>query len=254
MARGLAPRRRPARTQIRGRAADGIAGEARPTYRCVPIFLAAKCFSDARNPSALETLPFTLEQRLKALARFELPFFYETRDSESVQCVRDVRCEAVRAVTWCWPKAVSTKEWLEERARCDEDGYVRYAAIRELARGWKNDPEALPWLKERARCDDHGYVRQAAVQGVARGWKDDPDTLLWLKECACSDKDGNMRQAAVRELARGWKDNPDTLSWLKECARNGGHQNARQAAVHELARGWKDDLEVQSLMTKASGA
>ena len=73
---------------------------------------------------------------------------------------------------------------LKDRARSDENWFVRYAAVQELARGWKDDPDTLPMLKDRARSDEDPGVRSAAVQELARGWKDDPDTLAILKDRA----------------------------------------------------------------------
>jgi len=99
---------------------------------------------------------------------------------------------------------------LKDRTRPDETAVVRPAG-QELARGWKDDPDTLAILQDRARHDEEAYVRCTAVQELVRGWKDDPDTLSILKDCARSDENSDVRIVALRELARGWKD-PDTLA------------------------------------------
>ena len=53
--------------------------------------------------------------------------------------------------------------------------------MQELARGWRTDADTLPFLKDRARNDQDEYVRQAAVQELARGWRTDPETLAFLE-------------------------------------------------------------------------
>ena len=217
-----------------------------PQQTCDAIFLAARCVGELRKRNELGSIADELLDRVKALVRFDLNFFYETWDQEGAR-VAAIRTRAVSMVAVIWRDAQNIRAWLKQRATSDEDGDVRRAAVQELARGWKEDPDTLPWLKQRATSDEDGDVRQAAVQELARGWKEDPDTLPILKQRATSDEHGAVRQTAVQELARRWKEDPDTLPWLKQRATSDEDWDVRQAAVQELARGWKEDPDVRRL-------
>jgi predicted NACHT family NTPase len=213
-----------------------------PQRTCHAIFLATRCVGEVRKRNELGPIADGVLDRIKALIRFDLNFFYEAWE-EKVTRVAAIRTRAVCTVALVWRDAHETLPWLKQRATNDEDGAVRRAAVQELARGWKDDPDTLPILKQRATNDGNWAVRQAAVLELARGWKDDPDTLPWLKQRATNDENYNVRKAAVRKLARGWTDDPDTLPILKQRATNDEDWTVRQAAVRELARGWKDDSD-----------
>ena len=206
---------------------------------CQHIFLAACCIGEVRRPSELCSITDQVRERTKALARFDLDYYYDIRDYESTERVRTVRVRSVEMLARVWRGDPDTRIWLKARAQTDENRAVRQAAVRELARGWKDDPETLSIIKARAQTDENWDARQAAVQELARGWKDDPETLPILKACAQTEEDSAMRQAAVRELARGWKDDPETLPIVKTCAQTDEDSAVRQAAVQELARGWR---------------
>ncbi len=191
------------------------------------ILLAANCFSEVRNRTAIAPTAEKLLNRLKDIARYKL-------DSETSSKV-------VVVIATNWKDDSKTLPWLKTCVRFDEQSYVPESAVPVIAQGWKDDPDTLTVLKQWVTSDENWAVRQAAVQELARGWKDDPDTLPLLKQWATSDENWAVRRAAVQELARGWKDDPDTLPLLKQRVTSDENWDVRGAAVQELALGWKDD-------------
>jgi len=206
----------------------------------INLFLAAKCLSDVRNHSVVETTAIQLLNQLKGLTQYELNYDYELCEDE-LDLVYAIRIKAVGAVATAWKDDPDTLPWLKQRAQADDNWLVRSVAVHELARGWKDDPDTLPWLKQQVQVNNDEAVRNAAVSELARSWKDDPDTLPILKQQAQVDDDGLVRCTAVEELARGWKDDPDTLPILKQQAQVDDDELVRCTAVEELARGWKDE-------------
>ena len=227
--------------QLAWRLIAGLLGKQDLAARYESSALAARCFSDMRNPGSLGPLPRKLEEELKSLARHPVPF--EQRDH--TQCEAITR--AIQSVALCWPKLKSTKSWLNECAR-STDTTVAIAALQELVRSWKDDPETLPLLKELARVGKPHWVRSAALGELAQGWKDDPEILPMLKEVARADKEFGARKAALQELAKGWKHDPETLAMLKEIARSDKEWGFREIALRELANAWKDDPETLPIL------
>jgi predicted NACHT family NTPase len=139
-----------------------------PQQTCHAIFLAARCVSEVRKRNELGSITRKILDRVKALVRFDLNFFYQEWDEEKARVVA-IRTRAVSTVALIWRDAPDTRTWLKARAQSDEDSAVRYTAVQELAQGWKEDPDTLPILKQRATSDNAGSVRYTAVQEVARG-------------------------------------------------------------------------------------
>ena len=224
------------------------------TYRFLNVFLASKCYTDLRNPSAFGALSERLEQELKALMQIELPFYYEEFDEETRLAV-EVREEAVRAIVACWPFMPQTRQWLYDHIQ-DKNSIIRSTALRELARGWKDEPDTLALLRACAQSGEDFYVRQVALYELARGWKNDPDTLDLLKASALkainqpklSWVDDAVLGVALQELSRGWKDDPETLILFKASTKPSEYWFGHQAALQELARGWKDDPDTLALL------
>jgi predicted NACHT family NTPase len=211
------------------------------------LFLAAKCLSEVRNPAGIAATATQLLNRLKALTKYDLHYYYKPYGEEA-SLVREIRTKAVAAVATTWKDDPDTLPMLKQLATTDWNSDVRRAAVQELAGGWKNDPDTLPFLKQRATTDRDSSVRSAAVQELAGGWKNDPDTLPFLKQRATTDKDWSVRSAAVQELAGGWKNDPDTLPILKQRATTDQVSSVRRAAVQELARGWKNDPDTLPIL------
>jgi predicted NACHT family NTPase len=210
------------------------------------LFLAAECLDEVRNRNTIDGISGQLCAEVKELTKYENITNTKSTDYNSVLYL--IPRQAVAAVAATWKNDPETLPWLKERARTDDNLYVRQAAVQEIARGLKDDPETLPWLKECARTDDNWDVRSAAVQEIARGLKDDPETLPWLKECARTDDNWDVRSAAVQEIARGWKRDPETLPLLKERARTDDDFAVRSAAVQQLVWGWKRDPETLPIL------
>jgi HEAT repeats len=139
-----------------------------PQQTCHAIFLAARCVGEVRKRNELGSIVGEVLDRVKALVRFDLNFFYEPWDEEGARVI-PIRIRAVSMVPLIWRDAPDTRIWLKARAVSDESWAVRQAAVHELARGWKEDPETLPWLKQRAASDENWAMRFAAVQELARG-------------------------------------------------------------------------------------
>jgi len=182
-------------------------------YRFLNVFLAAKCYTDLRNPGAFGALSERLEQELKALTQIELPFYYEEYDEES-RLAAEVRSEAVRAIGACWPLMPQTRQWLYDHIQ-DKNSEIRSAALRELARGWKGVPDTQTLLRAYTQSNEEPGIREIALQELARGWKEEPDTLALLKASAEPGQHWIVRRVALQELVRGWKELPDTLALVK---------------------------------------
>jgi len=113
-----------------------------------------------------------VEDAVKRLTSFDLPFYYEFLDWDSISLVTEVRTKAVQSVALCWPKAPQTKKWLKDRARSDDDSDVRQAACRSWLGGGRTT--RTPWRSSRPRpqrrepgCPSGGGA------GAGSGWKDD---------------------------------------------------------------------------------
>ncbi|MEH1941954.1 MAG: HEAT repeat domain-containing protein [Nostoc sp.] len=220
----------------------------------VNLFLAAKCLVEVRNRSNIASTATKLLDKLKALTKYDLWYYYYPQrysDSEETNLVEEIRTQAVTAIATTWQESIDTKTWLKERVTQDDD-YLRRAAVHELAKNFKDDPYTKTWLKECATLDDNWDVRYAAVEQLAKNFKDDPDTKSILKECATLDDNEYVRGIAVEELAKNFKDDPDTKSWLKERATQDDHKYARRAAVTELAKNFKDDPDTKSILKECA--
>jgi HEAT repeats len=128
-----------------------------PQQTCHAIFLAARCVGEVRKRNDLGSIADELLDRVKALVRFDLNFFYETWDQDGAR-VAAIRTRAVSMVAVIWRDMPDTPAWLKRCATSDDDPNVRQAAVQELVRGWKEDPDTLPWLKERATSDSEGSL------------------------------------------------------------------------------------------------
>ena len=138
-----------------------------PQQNCHAIFLAARCVGEVRKWNELGSITGEVLDRVKALVRFDLNFFYQSWDAEGARVI-SIRIRAVGMVALIWRDALDTRKWLKARAPSNENWDVRRAAVQELARGWKEDPETLSILKQRASSDENRDVRQAAVQELAK--------------------------------------------------------------------------------------
>jgi hypothetical protein len=218
------------------------------TYRFINVFLAAKCYTDLRNPGAFGALSERLEHELKALTQIELPFYYEEYDEET-RLAAEVRGEAVRAIGACWPMP-QTRQWLLDNVQ-DKNSKIRSPALRELARGWKSIPDTLALLTAYAQSNEEPGILKVVLQELARGWKDEPNTLALLKACAEPGQHWIVRQVALQELVRGWKELPDTLALIKAIIQSDQDSDVRFIMLCELAQNWKDDPDTLALI-KAS--
>nr|WP_322683272.1 HEAT repeat domain-containing protein [Nostoc sp. DedQUE07]MDZ8128730.1 HEAT repeat domain-containing protein [Nostoc sp. DedQUE07] len=215
----------------------------------VNLFLAAKCLGEVRNRSAIASTANKLLDKLKALTKYDLWYYYVfDEDEEETELVKEICTQAVTAVATTWQESPDTKTWLKECATQDDNNYARSAAaVQELAKNFKDDPDTRTWLKECATQDDNNYVRgAAAVQELAKNFKNDPDTKSILKECATQDNHWCVRGAAVQELAKNFKDDPDTKSILKELATQDDHEDVRLAAVQALGWNFQDDPDIKT--------
>jgi predicted NACHT family NTPase len=213
----------------------------------VNVFLAAECLLEVKNRKEILAVDRRLLKAIQGLIKYDLNYYYEDYGKEA-NLVREIRIEAVAAVTVAWKDDPDTLGWLKSRATSDEDGSVRGAAVSALAAHFQDDPDTLALLKSRATSDEHGSVRRAAVSALAVHFQDDPDTLALLKSGATSDEDGSVRRAAVWVLAAHFQDDPDTLALLKSRATSDEHGSVRRAAVSALAVHFQDDPDTLALL------
>ena len=62
------------------------------------------------------------------------------------------------------------------------------------------------------------------------------------------EKNTDVRRAVVQELARGWHDSPETFNLIKNSIINDNDSSVREAAVQELAHWWYDSPETFTLI------
>ena len=176
----------------------------------VNLFLAAKCLVEVRNRSVIASTATKLQNYLKDL----FGYGYENNNRASgkkFELIREIRTQAVAAITTTWKDDPETLPWLKNLAYSYGNWDIQSTVVQELAREWKDDPETLSWLKTCSMSPDPS-VRFGAVQALAKGWKSDPETLLCLKICAQFDYDWSVRRVALKQLAWGWKDE----AWMFE--------------------------------------
>ncbi|QLE39740.1 NACHT domain-containing protein [Nostoc sp. C052] len=211
----------------------------------VNLFLAAKCLAEVRNRSAIASTATLLLDKLKALTKYDLWYYYVPHRDEEAKVFHEICTQAVTAIATTWQESSDTKTWLQERATQDDNWDVRHTAVEELAKNFKDDPDTKFFLKERATQDDDNDVRGAAVRELAKNFKDDPDTKFFLKERATHDDENDVRCVAVRELAKNFKDDPDTKFFLKERATHDDDNYVQRVAIQELAKNFKDDPDTK---------
>ncbi|WP_334742252.1 HEAT repeat domain-containing protein [Nostoc sp.] len=215
----------------------------------INLFLAAKCLGEVRNRSAIASTATKLLDKLKALTKYDLWYYYDPqRYGEETQLVKKIRTQAVTAIAMTWQESPDTKTWLKEHATKDDNKYVRRAAVKELAQNFKDDPDTKTWLKQRATQDDNEDVRSTAVQELAQNFKADADTKFILKERVTKDDNEDVRSTAVQELAQNFKDDLDTKFILKERATKDDNWVVRSITVEELANNFKDDPDTKSIL------
>jgi len=85
---------------------------------CHTIFLAARCVGEVRKPNELGSITGEVLDRVKALVRFNLNFFYQEwyQEWEEAQRVTPIRTRAVSMVSLIWRDAGDTRAWLKARA------------------------------------------------------------------------------------------------------------------------------------------
>ncbi|NEQ70301.1 MAG: NACHT domain-containing protein [Symploca sp. SIO2D2] len=205
------------------------------------LLLAAYCFVEVRNKSALTLIATRLQAVLTKEAEQGHPY----------QLAPETGAAIITAIATIGQDNPQTLNWLKSCLQFDSSSYIPESAVQTIAQIWKDSPKTLNWLKQKAQSDESQlFVRVAAVKEIARGWKDNPDTLLLLQQWAQSDNDWSLRVAAVEEIARGWKDNPDTFPLLQQWAQSDNDWSLRVAVVEEIARGWKDDPDTLPLLQK----
>jgi hypothetical protein len=227
------------------------------------LLLAADCFSEVENQTALESLGNTLLvalQREVEQQEIELSwdvvnelldriarYFLDTLDwlKQRVQNDTDsyVRRAAFRAIAFNYKEQADTLEWLKQRVQNDTHFDVREAAVRAIAFNYKEQADTLDWLKQRVKNDTHSDVREAAVRAIADNYKEQADTLEWLKQRVKNDTHSDVREAAVRAIADNYKEQADTLDWLKQRGQNDVHSDVRQSAVWAIAFNYKEQAD-----------
>jgi HEAT repeats len=230
------------------------------------LLLAADCFSDVENPTALESLGNSLlaalqqeveqqeielsglaaEQLIDCIARYfpnALPWLKEQILHNAYNNVRQV---AVRAIAWNYQEHPETLHWLTKQAEINAHEDVRQAAVWAIAENYADPLEILPWLKEQMLRDAHEDVRQAVVSMIAQQYKERPDTLPWLKEKGQFDPREDVRRAAVSMIAREYTEKPDTLPWLKERVLHEVHPIVLREVVEVIALFYRDQLNTFS--------
>ncbi|BBD60744.1 hypothetical protein NIES2109_35430 [Nostoc sp. HK-01] len=218
----------------------------------INLFLAAKCLAEVRNRSVIKSVDKLLN-RLKDLTQYDLWYYYDSgRDYKETQLVREIRTQAVIAITSTWKD--SAKTLLRQLVSEDKNSDVRQIAVQQLAQVYKDDPDTKTLLREWASADQNLVVQQIAVQQLAQVYKDDPDTKTLLREWASADQNLVVRYTAVEQLAQVDKDDPDTKILLREWASADQNLVVRWTAVEQLAQVYKDDPDTKTLLRQRVSA
>ncbi|MBD2445995.1 HEAT repeat domain-containing protein [Nostoc sp. FACHB-152] len=218
----------------------------------INLFLAAKCLTEVRNCSVIKSVDKLLN-RLKNLTQYDLWYYYDSgRNHKETQLVREIRTQAVIAITSTWQD--SAKTLLRQWATANKDSDVRDTAVEQLAQVYKDDPDTKTLLRQLASADEDSYVRWTAVEQLAQVYKEDPDTKTLLRELASADKDSYVRQTAVQQLAQVYKDDPDTKTLLHERVSADKDSVVQMIAVRQLAQAYKDDPDTKTLLCQLVSA
>ncbi|AKG23941.1 HEAT repeat domain-containing protein [Calothrix sp. 336/3] len=217
----------------------------------INLFLAAKCFSEVRNPLIVQPEADKLFKKIQDLIKYDFPYYYDYF-SEEINLVREINTQAVATVAAIWKDDPQTKTILQTRAQDDERWEVRDAAIQALASNYKDDPQTKTILQTRAQDDERWEVRDAAIQALASNYKDDPQTKTILQTRAQDDERWDVRDAAIQALASNYKDDPQTITFLQTRAQDDERWDVRDAAIQALASNYKDDPQtITILQTRA---
>lgn len=201
------------------------------------LVLAAECFCEVRNRSALEKLDGKLMKKLLVLLR-----------SKKASC--GLREAALLQVVLCWPNLPSTRAVLKEIALSKDYLKLRQMALKEVAWHWRNEPGTLSVIRGIARSEKKSNMVVLALKLLADHWKGDPTTLSFIQEFARNDKDLTNQTAAMSLLARGWREAPETLTILKSCAQSAQFTGSRRSARLVLEEHWRADPAVQAWLNE----
>jgi len=124
--------------------------------------------------------------------------------------------------------------------------FARAGAVTALSQHWQGDSQVLPMLLDRARLDQDWFVRCAIVRELAFTWPDE-DRLSFLLKLFREDQHERVQFRIISSLALGWRDHPDVLPFIKDSAVNARSDEVRSRALELLERYWPSDLEVVAL-------
>ena len=245
------------------------------------ISLAIKCFSELRNPNAIEETAVRLLERVLKLFKIvrwtaDINLFlaeeivpaaklvgdrwphrnividqfsqsrvymdYYPHGSSSV----DLNLNAAWAefVTIVNPKSEALYQKALEKINKKE--YSSLLGVLVLGKYEPKEKVLFDLFLDLSSKSKHDFVRNAAIQELARGWHDGPETLSILKMAT---NDFVVRIIAIEELARGWHDDLETLNILKKATTDGDFI-IKRVAIEELARGWHDDPETLDILKR----
>jgi len=212
----------------------------------VNLFLAAKCFSEVRNPLVIKAKADRLLKQVKDLIQYDLPYYYDSFDE--INLVREINTQAVTAVAAIWKENPGTKTFLRDRAIADDSKDVRGAAIIALANNFSQDPDTKIILQNCAITDNSKDVRSAAIEVLASTFPQDPDTKIILQDRATADHDWNVRSAAITVLASTFPQELNTKTFLRNCATTDNSGYVRSTVITVLASIFSQDPNVKTLL------
>jgi HEAT repeat protein len=214
---------------------DWLKGRLKPEG-LMNLLLAADCFSDVENSTALESLGNSVLVTLQREV-----------EHQDIELSRDAVDELIDRIVRYFP---NTLDWLKQRVQNDTHSEVRRSAVWAIASNYKEQPDTLDWLKQRVQNDTDSDVRRAAVFAIASNYKEQPDTLDWLKQRVQNDTDSDVRWAAVWAIASEYKEQRDTADWLKQQALSSIHENVRWAAVRALVHNYQAQPDTLDWLTQ----
>ncbi len=203
------------------------------------LLLAANCFAEVRNKTAIEANSTQLLKLLQHDIEREYPY----------QLDFETAIELITLVATIGQDRFAILHWLKKCLRLRFSSFVPESAVLTIAQGWKDDPDTLPLLKSLAQPNNAGSVRGFAADAIANYYPNDSNSLPLLKSCVQSDEDWQKRRERIHRIAHQWKEDPETLCWLSARFESNDDGFVRGSALEMIAKNWKDHPSTLRLLT-----
>ena len=178
-----------------------------------PLWLAAKCCSDIRNPAKNKKLLKIVESRLRDIVEVPQSLIYTQHQASSTEVQRlanyQLQIQAIKAISEL-PSIVECELWLKAMAsskRSERASNVRIASLLAYSKRTAANAELWAWLTRIADFDIGDkiwQVRQAAIRVLSERFQDNA-TAEYLEDLLANPhEEHELRESATQELDRRW--------------------------------------------------